>query len=53
MLDMYGHKTIIKSEEINCPIENYCPCGIDIGYSEIKVKSTHTESVSLYLYESS
>ena len=45
MLDMYGHKTIIRSEEIDCPIKNYCPCGIDIGYSAIKVKSPHTESI--------
>ncbi len=44
-MEMYGHKTIIRNEEIPCPIEDFCPCGIDIGYSAIKVKSPHTETL--------
>lgn len=44
MLEQYGHKTIIRNEEISCPIEDFCPCGIDIGYSAIKVKSPHMEA---------
>lgn len=45
MLSQYSHKTKICLNAIPCVIEDVCPCGIDIGYSAIKVKSPNNGSV--------
>lgn len=45
MLEQYAHNTKINFTQGESPIESRIPCGIDIGYSAIKVKSPYNESV--------
>ena len=45
MLTQYSHETKLNFEEIPCPVESFMPCGIDIGYSAIKLQSPYNYSV--------
>ena len=45
MLEKYAHTTKIIFTELENPLPDRIPCGIDIGYSAIKVKSPYNESV--------
>ena len=45
MLTQYSHSTQLNFSAIPCPVESFMPCGIDIGYSAIKLQSPHNNSV--------
>ena len=45
MLDKYYYKTKIRFQNLECPLESVLPCGIDIGYSSIKVESPYNASI--------
>lgn len=45
MLSQYSHETKINFKEIECPVKSFLPCGIDIGYSAIKLQSPYNYSV--------
>ena len=44
MLTQYSHVTKLNFNEIPCPVTSFLPCGIDIGYSAIKLQSPHNYS---------
>lgn len=45
MLTQYSHATSINFHKLNTPMDLFLPCGIDIGYSAIKLQSPHNHSV--------
>ena len=45
MLTKYSHETRLNFDAIPCPVESFMPCGIDIGYSAIKLQSPYNYSV--------
>lgn len=45
MLEQYSHRSKLRFNQISCPVAEFCPCGIDIGYSAIKTKSSHSEAI--------
>lgn len=44
MLEKYCYKTDIVFQQLNCLVSEYLLCGIDIGYSGIKIQSPNNAS---------
>jgi len=45
VLTKYSHETKLNFSHIDCPVQSFMPCGIDIGYSAIKLQSPYSYSV--------
>lgn len=45
LLEKFAHKTDIKFLTAGSPFESFTPCGIDVGYSAIKVRSPFNTSI--------
>lgn len=45
MLEQFSHRTNIKFLSQESPFESFVPCGIDVGYSGIKIRSPYTSAI--------